>query len=381
MAGQFLLGLVLALPGTLFGIPAWTHALGFDIASQGRLIALFFAGQFVCTAIAGSLVDRLGAERVLAAGCMLAAVAFAWLSGATTIGAALMAAAVMAAGGAAVNASTNTLVSDTFRQRRGSMLSLMATFGAAGALVAPLLFRGGFGPAAVTSRLWWLALSTAGIAVVPLLVAAGERPRTAEPIGRMFALLRERPLVGFIALLALQFGNEAVLAGWTAAYAIAVLPGANGGMMIALYWGGLCLGRMTAPLLLARLPKLVVVLGCAAVVAASVMAMAAARDEAALAVAVLVAGIAIGPLSPTIVAVAADRYPHRMGAALGVLLSAAQIGGIVLPWATARTTIALGYRAGLLVPMLGACGMVLGTVLAWRARAKSVACRVANAPS
>ena len=42
-----------------------------------------------------------------------------------------------------------------------------------------------------------------------------------------FQLLRERPLVGLIALLALEFGDEAVMAGWTAAFTIAVFPGAS----------------------------------------------------------------------------------------------------------------------------------------------------------
>ncbi len=372
VAGQFLFGLVLALPGTLFGIPAWTAALGFDIAAQGRLLVLFFAGQFVCTAIAGTLVDRLGAERVLAVGCVLMGVAFALLGEAATAGVALSAAAVLASGGAAINASTNTLVSATFGDRRGSMLSLMATFGAAGALSAPLLFRGGFDPAQVASRLWSLAVVTTIVAVLPLVVVPASRQRLGEPIGRTVALLRERPLVGLIALLALEFGNEAVLAGWTAAYAIAVLPGANGGLMIALYWGGLCLGRIMAPLLLARLAKLIVVLGSALVVAAAVAGMATARDEIMLGLAAFVAGLGVGPLAPTIVSVAADRYPHRMGAAIGVLLSMAQIGGMVLPWMTARTTIAFGYRAGLVVPILGACGIAIGTALAWRSRAGRV---------
>ena len=50
VAGQFLFGIVLALPGTLFGLPAWTLALGFDVAAQARLLVVFFAGQFVFTA-------------------------------------------------------------------------------------------------------------------------------------------------------------------------------------------------------------------------------------------------------------------------------------------------------------------------------------------
>ena len=98
--------------------------------------------------------------------------------------------------------------------------------------------------------------------------------------------------------------------------------------------------------------------------------MALAPSTAVLGVAVFVAGLAVGPLAPTIVSVAGDRYPRQMGAAIGLLLSIAQIGGMVLPWLTGRATIAYGYRAGLVVPALAAFGVAAGTVLAWQARSR-----------
>jgi hypothetical protein len=59
-----------------------------------------------------------------------------------------------------------------------------------------------------------------------------------------------------------------------------------------------------------------------------------------------------------------------MGAAIGLLLSVAQLGGMVLPWLTGRATVGYGYRAGLAVPALAALGIAVGTGLAWRARAR-----------
>ena len=369
VAGQFFFGLVLALPGTLFGVPGWTGALDFDVAAQGRLLVFFFAGQFLFTAPAGALVDRLGTRAVLAGGAAVMGAALALLGAAGGVRTAYVAAAALATGGAAINASTNTLVSATFGERRGPMLTLMATFGAAGALMAPLLFRGGFGADAVGERLFWLAGVTGLVAIAPLLVAGGGETRPPrEPLASSLTLLRERPLAGLTTLLALQFGNEAVLAGWTAAYTIAVMPGASGGLMVGLYWGGLCLGRAIAPLALARVPKLVVVLGCAVVVALAVAGMALAATAGQIAAAALAAGIGVGPLSPTIVGVTADRYPARMGSALGLLLSVAQVGGMLLPWLTARTTIAAGYRAGLLIPLLSSLGIAAGAAMVWRGR-------------
>jgi MFS family permease len=212
VAGQLLFGIVLALPGTLFGLPAWTGGLGFDVAAQARLVVVFFAGQFVFTAMAGSLVDRVGCQRVLSLGSLLMAIAFGRLAGAAVASDATVPAILLAAGGASINAASSTLVSVTY--------------------------------------------SDAGF----------------------------------------------------------------------------------------------------------------------------VAGVAVGPLAPTIVSVAGDRYPRQMGAAIGLLLSIAQIGGMLLPWLTGRATIAYGYRAGLVVPALAAFGVAAGTVLAWQTRARRVVV-VAEAPA
>ena len=372
VAGQFLFGLVLALPGTLFGLPGWTLALGFDVAAQARLLVVFFAGQFVFTALAGSLVDRVGCQRVLSLGSLLMATAFVLLAGASVASGAMVPAILLAAGGASINAASNTLVSVTYGERRGAMLSLMATFGASGALVAPFLFGGGLGVDGVAARLWGLALFALVIAGLPLLVMAAHEHSSGPSLFGALRLLRERQLVGLIALLAFEFGAEAVMAGWIAAFAIAVFPGTSGGLTVGLYWGGLCLSRLCAPLVLSRAAKLVVVLVASTMAGLAIIAMALAPSTSVLATAVFIAGLAVGPLAPTIVSVAGDRYPRQMGAAIGLLLSMAQIGGMVLPWLTGRATIAYGYRAGLVVPALAAFGIAAGTVLTWQARARRV---------
>jgi macrolide resistance protein len=380
VAGQFLFGIVLALPGTLFGLPRWTSSLGFDVSRQAQLLVVFFSGQFLFTAIAGSLVDRFGCQRVLAVGAALIAAAFGWLAASASATAAMAPALVMAMGGASINAASNTLVSATYGQRRGSMLSLMATFGALGALAAPLIFLGSSDPPGVAARLSALALLATTVALLPLLVHDTPPARSGVSLAASLSLLRERPLVGLIALLGLEFGDEAILAGWTAAYAIAVFPGVTGGIFVGGYWGGLCLGRLAAPALLSRLPKLTLVLAASLTTCASVVAMALSPTPLVLGAAVAIAGFAVGPMAPTLVSVAGDRYPRQMGAAIGLVLSIAQLGGMVLPWLTGRATIAFGYRAGLAVPALAALGIAAGTALAWHGRARRPGMAVGGTP-
>jgi fucose permease len=380
VAGQFLFGIVLALPGTLFGLPRWTASLGFDVSRQAELLVAFFSGQFLFTAIAGSLVDRFGCQRLLALGAGLIAVAFVWLAASASANAAMASALVMAIGGATINAASNTLVSATFGQRRGSMLSLMATFGALGALGAPVVFLGSSDPPGVAARLGALALLATTVAMLPLLVDDTPPARSGMSFVASLSLLRDRPLVGLIALLGLEFGDEAILAGWTAAYAIAVFPGVTGGIFVGCYWGGLCLGRIAAPALLSRLPKLTLVLAASLTTCAAVATMALAPTAVVLGAAVAIAGFAVGPMAPTLVSVAGDRYPRQMGAAIGLVLSIAQLGGMVLPWLTGKATIAFGYRAGLAVPALAALSIAVGSALVWHTRARRPAMAVRSTP-
>ena len=76
VAGLFIFGLVLALPGTLFGMPSWTSAVHCDVAAQSNLLAVFFLGQLFCTALAGNLVDQFGPDRLIVGGTVVLAIGF-----------------------------------------------------------------------------------------------------------------------------------------------------------------------------------------------------------------------------------------------------------------------------------------------------------------
>ncbi len=87
-----------------------------------------------------------------------------------------------------------------------------------------------------------------------------------------------------------------------------------------------------------------------------------AGSAEALLTGVAIAGIALGPLAPTLISMAGDRYPNRTGLAIGAVISLGQIGGVTLPWITGRTAIAYGFRGAMLVPMAAALAVVFGAV-------------------
>ncbi len=226
------------------------------------------------------------------------------------------------------------MVSSAYGDDRGPMLSRMAVFGAAGALMTPVMF-GAASAAGVTMRLCQLAGAATCVAAACVLVK----------------------IVALIALIALEFGTEAIFGGWSAVYAIAVVPEAPPSVIIGLFWGGVCLARALAPLALARFAKREVVTMAASVAALGTIGMATASAVLPLAAATFVVGLALGPLAPTLISIAGDRYPRQMGTVIGPLLSAGQTGSTLLPWITGRVAVSDGFRAAMLVPALAIAGV------------------------
>ncbi len=371
VAGQFIFGIVLALPGTLFGLPGWTGTLGFDVPAQANLLVVFFACQCVWTGVAGRGIDRFGCERVLAVGTAIVCVGFGCLAMADRIATTSLAAALLASGGAAINASSNTMVSSAYGERRGAMLSRMAVFGAAGALMTPLMFAAA-SAAGVASRSWQLAGVGAFVVVASLTMKVHPHHRIQHPPGQLRRLLRDRWILGVIVLLSLEFGTEAVFAGWSAAYAIAIVPGAPPEVVIALYWGGICLGRALAPIALARTTQRRMVIAGASVAAIAALVMTGASGVLTLLASIFVVGLALGPLAPTIVSLAGDRHPQQMGTVIGLLLSAGQVGSTVLPWCAGQAAVASGFRLAMLVPAIAITLVAAGTLLVQTKRPASV---------
>jgi fucose permease len=376
VAGQWIFGIILALLGQLFGIPAATAHAGLDLDAQARLLVTLFTGQLLFTALAGRVVDRLGSTRVLAAGSLVMAAGVFVLAAAAGFRQAMIASLLMSLGGAAVNAAANTLVSTLYGDRRGPMLNVLGVFGAAGAVSVPLVFSGVTTYPQVHTRLLLLAVACALAGVLHLLQPRPTAARLPAPAGGTTrAALRDPWVLALTLVLIIDFGNEAVMAGWIAPYTLAAVPHASATAMVGLYWGGLAAGRVVTPFVLAGISKLVLLGIASSAAVAGFAGISMAGTPLTLGLTVLLTGLAIAPMAPTTLSVAGDRYQKNTGAVFGLMLSLGQLGGMILPWSVARVAVAGGFRAGILVSCAGG---VLMTLLLWSLVARS---RRAAAPA
>ena len=364
-AGIFVFGIVMAVLGTLFGLPEMRARLEIGLAQQGNMFLLLFVGILLATLVAGPVIDAIGNKVILVASSVLVAVGMVGFGVAHSYATAAIPAVLLGCGGGGLNTSTNALVSDLYREQRGPMLNLLGIFYGIGALCIPLFAGVIAGHFPVASQLFFCAALAGGCALLflamPFPGATASRSfswREAVKVARYPGVL----MLGF--LLFCQSGNEASIGGWTSTYAgEAGLRAEAATFTLAAYWAALMAGRLLVARLLKYVGKehLVLASGAGALLGAAILLMN--RSEGMLVVGVLVIGLSYAGVFPTVLAIAGDAYRNLAGTVFGLLFAVALVGGMSFPWAVGHVSQALGIRFGMVVPLAGAAAIC---VLAWR---------------
>ena len=373
--GIFVFGIVMAVVGTLFGLPEMRQRLKIDLAQQGNVFLLLYGGILLATLIAGPVIDSIGNKLILVASAALVASGMAGFAYAHSFGSAAIPAALLGLGGGGLNTSTNALVSDLYGEERGPMLNVLGTFYGIGALGVPLLAAVIAGHFPITLQL----LICAGLAGACALLflgmqfpeASGEQGfswREVVQVARFPGVL----VLGF--LLFCESGNEASIGGWTSTYAGETGLGPRAATLIlAGYWATLMVGRLLVSQLLKFVEKRQLVLGSGLGALVGAAIVVTTRWEGMLVAGMLLIGLSYAGIFPTALAIAGDTYRKMTGTVFGLLFAIALVGGMSFPWAVGQISQRLGVRYGMVVPLAGAAGICVlaGRILRTQRRGES----------
>jgi fucose permease len=366
-------GSVLAVLGTVLGLPEMHQRLHLDVVQEGTLFLLLYVGILISNLVIGPLLQALGHKMVLLSSALVVAASLLGFSRAHSFGFAVAAAMVLGFGGGVINTGVNTLVSQVYVEQRASMLNLLGVFHGAGALFIPL------GTAALAAfatipQLFLLA------SLLPLVCAAYysflKFPAT-QASGSISFLETLRairyPSVLLIGvLLFFEAGNEAVVSSWTSIYAgsIGLTPRAAT-LVLAWFWAMVIVGRALAAPLLMRVAKPKVILGGAILAVIGCGLLLSSRSFVTLSLGAAIIGLALGPIFQTALGTAGDRNQNSLGSVYGLLFAMAMLGGMSAPWAVGQISARYSLRYGPLLPLVGsACVGVLAIVL-WRGERRS----------
>lgn len=372
--GILVFGIVLAILGTVFGLPATRERLQMTLAQQGSLFLLLYLGIFIASFVVGPLIDHLGNKANLLASSVIVALAMAFFAGAHSFGTASVAAILLGLGGGGLNTCTNVLVSDLYAAQRGPMLNLLGIFFGVGALSIPLAaasIEGHFtipqlflfcAVLASICALWYSAIS-----FPPARTKQSFSWRELLEVARYSGVL----LLGFI--LFMESGNEACIAGWTSTYVnIAGYSPRVATLVLAAYWAFLMLSRVLAARVLRSVTKAQLIVSAAVLSLAGCVVLLSAGSLTLLFVGTSLIGLSYGPIFPTALAIAGDRYSQRAGTVFGLLFSIALIGGMLFPATVGQVSQRVSVRAGMIVPALGAVAIVILSLAVFLGERKSV---------
>ncbi|MBZ5688751.1 MAG: MFS transporter [Acidobacteriia bacterium] len=366
-AGILVFGIVLAILGTIFGLPAMRSRLQISLAQQGTLFLLLYLGIFVASLLVGPLIDHVGNKANLLASCLIVSLAMVLFAGAHGLATAGTAAILLGLGGGGLNTCTNVLVSDLFAEQRGPMLNLLGIFFGIGALGVPLLAASIEGHFTIKQLFFFCAVLATLCAL--WYAAISFPPAKTKHAFAWRELLEVAKYDGVLLLAFILFaesGNEACIAGWTSTYVdVTGYAPRTATLVLATYWAALMLSRLLATRVLRRVGKLQLVLSAALLALAGCALLLSAQSLILLVAGTALIGLSYGPIFPTTLAIAGDRYSQRAGTVFGLLFSIALIGGMLFPWSVGQVSQRVSVRAGMIVPGLGAVGIIALSVAAF----------------
>jgi MFS family permease len=369
-AGLFFFGTIVALLGTLFGLPGMRERLGIDLAQQGNLFSMLFVGMLIATAVAGPAIDRFGHQATLTSASLLAAMGLTGLSLSGSFWAAALSIAVVGLGGGGLNTGTNAVVSELYPEDRGRMLNLLGMFFGAGALFVPLVKVLVFGALSIGGLIGvMVALGTTCTFVYGVARFPPARVASGVPLSELVRAATYPGVVLFALLLLVQTGNESTLSGWITTY-IGYMgwPARVATGVLAGYWAAAIAGRALFAQLSQSVERRWIVVGCGVGMMGGCGWLMASQSIAWLTVAALMTSVAVSGVFQTTLAMVGDRYHQYTGTVFGFVLAVSGLGGMITPAILGHVSQARGLRTGMAVPLVGAA---IVTALAASTRRKA----------
>lgn len=332
----------LGLPDGLLGVawPSIRASFALPLDALGALLVAFTSGYVTSSFCGGWVLARLGLGSVLSASTLLTAVSLLGYAGAPSWRVMVPLTAMAGLGAGAIDTGVNAYASIHLGPRL--MNWLHACFGL-GAATGPLVMTAVLG----AGRPWrdgyaLVGLAQLGLAGAFALTASAWTRAAAEnegadekpgPPSGFRSLRRAASWFGALTFF-LYVGLEAGFGVWS--YTLLTegrgMPAAEAGLCVSVFWGGLTVGRLLGAFLGGSVPVTRVLRGCLLVISAAAGLLAADVSNALSFAAVALAGLACGPVFPSLM----STTPARVGeedvpGTVGLQVAGAALGAALLP--------------------------------------------------
>lgn len=261
----------LGLPDSLFGVtwPVVHTELGVDEGFASLYMLIVGAGTATVSFIAGPLIRKLGTGWVTAISVLLTVLGLLGMSIAPGIVLIIISSIVLGIGAGAVDTGLNDFVSKHYKARH---MSWLHCFWGIGVTLSPLImslfleqgsWRGGYRSTAIIQ----LCLAAVMFLSLPLWKRVAEKRRSVsveikeENASEKFNIIKERGVIFAALSLAIYCGMEYLVGVWGASYLVNIFDFAPAiaARYIAMYYGGIMVGRFVTGVLTVKLSNKILI--------------------------------------------------------------------------------------------------------------------------
>jgi len=324
---MFIFGIVLFLMGTLL------PTLHVSYAQAGKLGSIPLIGILIATVVVGPILDIHGAKQILILALILIAGSLALIPSLHAFWQLELCCLAYGFGGGILNTATNVLIADLHAKSRASALNLLGFFFSAGAVLAPLLMSTVGGWLSVSFVLQVLAGITAAVLCPVTLFRFSPALQAGVHLRNVLSVLNQPAVWLFGLLLFFESGSENCMFVWSSKVASDVLhtTPARGNLALVGLGAALGIGRLSAVCWLRWLGNLGTIWLSASLVIAGTLVALAARGLTVMVIAIIIIGLGISAIFPTIMGLAGDRFSAETGTVFGAIIALAMFGGVAGP--------------------------------------------------
>jgi len=323
----FVYGMIAAMLGTI--LPDLSDRFHLIPAQNGTIAFAQALGLIIASVGVGPLLDSEGMKIGLILGLVLIAIALCALPLSPGFRSVLFLFFLLGIGGGIVVTGANALVSDISEAYRATALNLVNLFFGLGALATPSISANLF-------RRKWIRLcyTVATLTIVTLIIQAATRMPSSTDGTAGFVLadvgpILGRPLLFLLGLfLFLYISCEVGVWNWLPRHLIAQgIPESRALNILSLGFAlGLLIGRVAASPILIHASALTVTLAASIAMTVTTFLMLRVKKSKPAFALVFVAGVSMGPVFPTTLAIVGTAFPRMTGTAIGFVITCGWIG-------------------------------------------------------
>jgi len=371
LSGLAVSGFLLALPGGL--LPLWGYHIESDYGAAANLFLAIGAGITLASVAGYRFRPRFHPARLLAAACLLGAVALLLLSFSLPPAPVWFQALALFLAGAsagAINMAVLEPIAPAYEANPAGVALTAGMFFGAGSVVSAGLISVCF-DTSNPRRILALSALLPGLAGLAFAGAALNRWQDRQlPIAEAVQDLRSVMAIKFELLLFFQFANEWSIAGWLPIFLIDRLGMNPGGavMLLAVYWLALTVGKFAATRLLpfvshARL------LGISAFCALfGCMILLATKTTLGVVTGILLTGAGFAAIYPLAAERISTRFTYYHPGYFNGIFTFAMLGGMLAPFVLGYLADDYGLKVIPLAAMAGSCAVFLLISMIWLGR-------------